>query len=107
MKKNLSDHLNVQLGKKVESDQHLVNEFPGDAFGQEVKISDSSLRLITPFSGNEANSETDLNTFLREIYTVSQTNNLTENMTIHILVRKLTGMQSPDTVKCPTYQFLH
>ena len=28
LEKNFSDHLNVQLGKKVESDQHLVNEFP-------------------------------------------------------------------------------
>ena len=91
LEKNLNDHLNVQLGKKVDIEQHLVNEFPADTFGAEVKISDSSLRLITPFSGDETNSEADLNTFLREIYTVSQTNNLTENMTINILVRKLTG----------------
>ena len=90
LEKNLHDHLNVQLGKKADTDQHLVNEFPGDSFGTEAKISDSSLRLITPFSGDETNSEADLNTFLREIYTVSQTNNLTESMTIHILVRKLT-----------------
>ena len=64
----MHDHLNVQLGKKADTDQHLVNEFPGDSFGTEAKISDSSLRLITPFSGDETNSEADLNTFLREIY---------------------------------------
>ena len=75
LEKGLNDHLNIQLGKKVESDQHLVNEFPSEVFGQEVKISDSSLRLITPFSGDETNSEADLTTFLREIYNVSQTNN--------------------------------
>ena len=91
LEKSLSDHLNIQLGKKVESDHHLVNEFPSNVFGQETKISDSSLRLINPFSGDEQNSEADLTTFLREIYTVSQTNNLNENMTINILVRKLTG----------------
>ena len=91
LEKGLNDHLNIQLGKKVESDQHLVNEFPNEVFGQEVKISDSSLRLITPFSGDETNSEADLTTFLREIYNVSQTNNLNESTTINILVRKLTG----------------
>ena len=91
LEKNLHDHLNVQLGKKVDTEQHLVNEFPGDSFGAEVKISDSSLRLITPFSGDEVNNEADLTRFFREIYTVSQTNNLTESMTINILVRKLTG----------------
>merc|ERR1712105_483455 len=47
--------------------------------------------LITPFSGDETNSEADLTTFLREIYNVSQTNNLNESTTINILVRKLTG----------------
>ena len=33
LEKNLHDHLNVQLGKKVDTEQHLVNEFPGDSFG--------------------------------------------------------------------------
>ena len=91
LEKGLNDHLNIQLGKKVESDQHLVNEFPSEVFGQEVKISDSSLKLITTFSGDEQNSEADLTTFLREIYNVSQTNSLNESTTINILVRKLTG----------------
>ena len=92
LEKNLHNHLNVQLGLKPDADQHLVNEYPGERFGTEAKISDSSLRLINPFSGDEINSEADLTTFLREIYTVSQTNNLTEETTINILVRKLSAM---------------
>ena len=51
LEKNLHNHLNVQLGLKPDADQHLVNEYPGDRFGTEAKISDSSLRLINPFSG--------------------------------------------------------
>ena len=31
--KNLHDHLNIQLGKQVDTDQHLINEFPLDNFG--------------------------------------------------------------------------
>ena len=63
LEKNLHDHLNIQLGKKVDTEQHLVNEFPLDSFGIEQKISDSSLRLSTPFSGDEANNEADLTYF--------------------------------------------
>ena len=91
LEKNLRDHLSVQLGLKPDVDQPLVNEHPG-TFGTEAKISDSSLRLITPFSGDDAaNCENELTIFLREIYTISQTNNLTEETTINILVRKLSG----------------
>ena len=87
IEKSLHDHLSVQLGLKPDADQHLVNEYPGN-FGTEAKISDSSLRLKTPFSGDDAtNYENELTTFLREIYTISQTNNLTEETTINILVQ--------------------
>ena len=91
IEKNLSDQLSVQMGLRPDVDQTLVNEHPG-TFGTEAKISDSSLRLITPFSGDDAaNCENELTIFLREIYTISQTNNLTEETTINILVRKLSG----------------
>ena len=55
LEKNLHNHLNVQLGLKPDADQHLVNEYPGERFGTEAKISDSSLWLINPFLGDDAN----------------------------------------------------
>ena len=92
LEKNLHTHLNIQLGKETDTDIHLINELPmGDNFGTEQKISDSSLRLIAPFSGDDANNETNLTTFLREIYSVAQTNNLNEQTTVNVLIRKLTG----------------
>ena len=92
LEKNLHTHLNIQLGKEAEIDTHLINELPmGDTFGTEQKISDSSLRLIVPFSGDDTNNEANLTTFLREIYSVSQTNNLNEQTTINVLIRKLCG----------------
>ena len=53
-------------------------------FGVEQKLSDSCLQLVTPFSGDDANNETNLTTFLQEMYNMSQTNNLTETTTILI-----------------------
>ena len=41
LEKNLHNHLNVKLGLKPDADQHLVNEYPGERFGTEAKISDS------------------------------------------------------------------
>ena len=67
LEKKLHNHLYVQLGLKPDADQHLVNEYPGERFGTEAKISDSSLRLINPFSGDDANCENDLTTFLCEV----------------------------------------
>lgn len=92
MEKSLYDHLNKQAGLECEAGLDLINDPPmGDVFGIEAKVSDSGLRLITPFTGDSENNENDLNFFLREVFTLAQTSNLTEAATISVVIRKVAG----------------
>ena len=92
LEKSLFNHVQQQQGKDSDSSYQLINEPPmGNTFGTELKVSDSGLRLISPFSGDEENCESSLTNFLREVFTLSQTSNLSEAATINVLVRKLAG----------------
>ena len=92
LEKSLFNHVKQQTGKDCEASYQLINEPPmGSTFGIEAKVSDSGLRLISPFSGDETNCESALTNFLREVYTLSQTSNLSEAATVNVLVRKLAG----------------
>ena len=93
VEKSLSDHLKMQKGIDCETREILINEPPmGSNFGLEAKVSDTGLRLITPFTGDSLDSnESDLTIFLREIFSLSQTNNLTENAAISVIIRKVAG----------------
>ena len=92
LEKSLYDQLQVQKGNDCETPDHLINPPPmGSTFGVEAKVSDSGLRLITAFSGDSDNNETALHFFLREVYTLSQTSDLTESATVNVIMRKLSG----------------
>ena len=92
LEKYLFNHVKQQQGKDCDANYQLINEPPmGNHFGAEQKVSDSGLRLISQFSGDEANCESALTNFLREVYTLSQTSNLSEVATVNVLVRKLAG----------------
>ena len=58
MERSLFEHLNKQAGLQSENGLDLINEPPA-SFGIEAKVSDSGLRLITPFSGDSDNNEND------------------------------------------------
>ena len=90
MERSLFEHLNKQAGLQSESGLDLINDPPA-SFGIEAKVSDSGLRLITPFSGDSDNNENDLNFFLREVFTLAQTSNLTEAATVSVIIRKIAG----------------
>ena len=47
--------------------------------------------MITPFTGDGDNNETELTIFLREVFTLSQTSNLTEAATVSVVIRKIGG----------------
>ena len=93
MEKMLTDHLKMQEGTAYDFKEVLINEPPmGNSFGLEAKASDTGLRMINTFSGDcEASNEEDLNTFLREIYSLTQTNNLTEQAAVSVIARKVSG----------------
>ena len=92
IEKTLHDHLKVQAGLESTLSQDIINLPPmGDTFGVEAKVSDSGLRLITPFTGDGDNNETELTILLREVFTLSQTSNLTEAATVSVVIRKIGG----------------
>ena len=92
IEKTLHDHLKVQAGLESTLSQDIINLPPmGETFGVEAKVSDSGLRLITPFTGDGENNETELTIFLREVFTLSQTSNLTEAATVSVVIRKIGG----------------
>jgi hypothetical protein len=70
--------------------QFIFSMLPPDFLNQPT-YSDSGLRLITPFTGDSENNENDLNFFLREVFTLAQTSNLTEAATISVVIRKVAG----------------
>ena len=53
----------------------------------EAKASDTGLRMISAFLGDSLHSnESDLNVFLREIYSLTQTNALTEHAAVSVVL---------------------
>ena len=90
IERTLYQHIKEQQGEEVITPQDLIN-VPPSGFGSENKVSDSGLRLITVFTGDSSNNEEDLTIFLREVYALSGTSNLTEMATISVIIRKVAG----------------
>ena len=91
MEKLLDERNKLQKGVDYENEK-LINEPPMSTFGQEAKVSDTGLRMIVNFSGdNNESVEEDLTVFLRDVFSLVQTNNLTEKASISVILRKLTG----------------
>ena len=74
----------------LEKDLHLINPLPS-VWGTADKVSDSLLKLIPEFSGYCATNEQDLTHFLRQIYAQVKTSDLSEQTTLKVILRKLTG----------------
>ena len=93
MERLLEEHLKMQEGTDYDYKEMLIHEPPmGQVFGVEAKASDTGLRMISSFSGDSLHSnEADLTVFLREIYSLTQTNALTENAAVSVILRKVTG----------------
>ena len=87
---SLFQHVQFQQGIESESDFHLINISP-DQWGIEQKVSDSGLRLLSEFTGDSSSNEQNLNQFLRDIYALAKTGNLTQQAAIAVILRKLAG----------------
>ena len=61
------------------------------ASGTKNEISDSALKLLTTFKGDSSEESENLRLFLRTIFDIAITNNLTETCTVAMLQRKLAG----------------
>ena len=92
IERTLYQHIKEQQGEEVITPQDLIN-VPPSGFGSENKVSDSGLRLITVFTGDSSNNEEDLTIFLREVYALSGTSNLTE-MATTVIIRKVAGKRT-------------
>ena len=90
MEEALMIHCNKNEGIDTKALQFLINT-PPDTYGIETKCSDSALKTLDTFSGDYQNNESALTTFLRDVFALSSTNNLTEATTIAVLTRKLAG----------------
>ena len=90
IERKLFQHVQEQIGNEVITPQDLINT-PPSSYGTESKVSDSGLRLITIFTGDSTNNEEDLTIFLREVYALSATSNLTEHASISVIIRKVSG----------------
>ena len=90
LEKSLQTQICSNKGVDTEALEHLINP-PPTTWGNETKVSDTSLKLIHGFDGDSADLETSLNEFLRSVYTLAQTADLTEQVAIAVLIRKLSG----------------
>ena len=91
MEKLLDENSKMQIGVDYENEK-LINEPPITEFGIEQKVSDTGLRMLSNFSGdNTETAEEDLTVFLREVFSLIQTNNLTEKASNSVILRKLIG----------------
>ena len=91
MEKLLDENSKMQIGVDYENER-LINEPPMTDFGIEQKVSDTGLRMLNSFSGdNTESAEEDLTIFLRDIFSLIQTNNLTEKASNSVILRKLIG----------------
>ena len=91
MENVLSEHLKKQEGIDFDSNEKLINEPPITTFGIENKASDTGLKMIDTFSGDTTNVEENLTTFLRSVYSLIQTNNLSEKAANSVIIRKVSG----------------
>ena len=91
MENVLSEHLKKQEGIDFDSNEKLINEPPITTFGTEHKASDTGLKMIETFTGDTTNVEENLTTFLRSVYSLIQTNNLSEKAANSVIIRKVSG----------------
>ena len=90
LEKSLQVQINGQVGIPSTDDVHLIHPPPTD-WGIEQRVSDSGLKLIHEFSGDTNQNENNLNQFLRAAYALAKTSNLSEQTTIALILRKLSG----------------
>ena len=91
MEKLLDENSKMRIGVDYENEKS-INEPPMTEFGVEQKVSDTGLRMITNFSGdNNESGEEDLTVFLRGVFSLIQTNKVTEKASNSVLLRKLIG----------------
>ena len=80
----------LQSGGHLQPEMHLINSPPVE-WGTAEKVSDSSIKIITEFSGDSSDNEQQLSLFLRGIFALAKTSDLTEKTAVNVLFRKLTG----------------
>ena len=90
LEKSLQLQINSNKGINEEATSHLIN-IPPKNWGTEIKVNDTSLKMIQAFSGDSTDNENELVEFLRSIFTLAQTSSLAENTAINVLLRKLNG----------------
>ena len=90
LEKNLHGQIALQSGAHPQADLHLINAPPTE-WGISEKVSDSSIKLISEFSGDSSDNEQELSLFLRGIFALSKTSDLSEKTAVNVLFRKLTG----------------
>ena len=90
VEKSLQEQINSNQGISEHAVTQLIS-IPPETWGVEQKINDTSLKLINTFTGDSSQNETELIEFLRAIFTLAQTSNLSEGTAINILLRKLGG----------------
>ena len=90
LEKNLQQQIILQSGGNIQPEAHLINVPPSE-WGQQEKVSDSSIKLINEFSGDSSDNEQALSIFLRGIFALAKTSDLTEKTAVNVLFRKLTG----------------
>ena len=90
LEKNLHQQIALQSGGHLQPEMHLINSPPVE-WGTAEKVSDSSIKIITEFSGDSSDNEQQLSLFLRGIFALAKTSDLTEKTAVNVLFRKLTG----------------
>ena len=90
LEKSLQVQINGQVGIPSSDEVHLIHPPPKE-WGVEQKVSDSGLKLINEFSGDTGQNEDNLNQFLRAAFAMAKTSNLSEQTTIALILRKLSG----------------
>ena len=90
LEKSLQVQINGQVGIPSSDEVHLIHPPPKE-WGVEQKVSDSGLKLINEFSGDTDQNENNLNQFLRAAFAMAKTSNLSEQTTIALILRKLSG----------------
>ena len=87
LEKNLQQQIVLQSGGNIQPEAHLINVPPSE-WGQAEKVSDSSIKLITEFSGDSSDNEQALSLFLRGIFALAKSSDLTERTAVNVLFCK-------------------
>lgn len=90
LEKNLQQQIALQSGGNMQPEMHLINAPPTE-WGGADRVSDSSIKLISEFSGDSSDNEQQLSLFLRGIFALAKTSDLSEKTSVNVLFRKLTG----------------